>query len=37
LWSDVSAVTVLVSAPLLILFLVFHRKFIESFVHSGIK
>lgn len=36
-WSDVSAVTVLVSAPLLVLFIVFQKQFIESFVHSGIK
>lgn len=36
-WSDVSAATVLVCAPLLILFFVFQRQFMESFMHSGIK
>lgn len=36
-WSDVSAATVLVCAPLLLLFLVFQRQFMESFMHSGIK
>ena len=36
-WSDVSAATVLVCAPLLLLFFVFQRQFMESFIHSGIK
>ncbi|MBQ7839228.1 MAG: carbohydrate ABC transporter permease [Lachnospiraceae bacterium] len=36
-WSDVSAATVLVCAPLLILFVVLQKQFIESFMHSGIK
>ena len=36
-WSDVSAATVLICAPLLILFFVFQRQFMESFMHSGIK
>lgn len=36
-WSDVSAATLLVCAPLLILFLLFQRQFVESFVNSGIK
>ncbi len=36
-WSDVSAATVLVCAPLLILFIIFQRQFMESFMHSGIK
>lgn len=36
-WSDVSAATVLVCAPLLLLFIVFQRQFMESFMHSGIK
>lgn len=36
-WSAVSAATFLVCAPLLILFVVFQKQFIESFVHSGIK
>lgn len=36
-WSDVSAATILVCAPLLILFFVFQRQFMESFMYSGIK
>lgn len=36
-WSDVSAATVLVCAPLLILFIVFQKQFVESFISSGIK
>lgn len=36
-WSDVSAATVLVCAPLLILFVVFQKQFMDSFMHSGIK
>ena len=36
-WSDVSAATLLVCVPLLALFLIFQRKFMESFMHSGIK
>ena len=36
-WSDVSAATVLVCAPLLILFVPFQKQFMESFMHSGIK
>lgn len=36
-WSDVSAATFLVCAPLLILFIVFQKQFVESFVSSGIK
>ena len=36
-WSDVSAATVLVCAPLLLLFFVFQRQFMESFMNSGIK
>lgn len=36
-WSDVSAATLLVCVPLLLLFMVFQRKFMESFMHSGIK
>ena len=37
LWSDTCAATLLTVAPLLILFLFFQRRFIESFAHSGIK
>lgn len=36
-WSDVSAATVLVCAPLLLLFVLFQKQFMESFMHSGIK
>lgn len=36
-WSDVSAATVLVCAPLLLLFVLFQKQFVDSFVHSGIK
>ena len=36
-WSDVCAATLLTIAPLLILFLIFQKQFIESFAHSGIK
>ena len=36
-WSDVSAAIVLVCAPLLLLFILFQRQFVDSFVHSGIK
>jgi sn-glycerol 3-phosphate transport system permease protein len=36
-WGVVAAGTFLVAAPLLILFLLFQRRFISSFVSSGIK
>lgn len=36
-WSDVSAATFLVIAPLLLLFIIFQKQFMESFMHSGIK
>jgi len=36
-WSLLSAATLLVVAPLFILFLIFQRRFIESFLHSGLK
>lgn len=36
-WSLLSAATLLVAAPLFIVFLVFQRRFIQSFLHSGIK
>lgn len=36
-WSDVCAATLLVVAPLLALFLLFQKQFIESFAYSGIK
>lgn len=36
-WSDVCAATFLVVAPLLTLFFLFQKRFVESFTHSGIK
>ena len=36
-WTNVCAATFIISAPLVVLFLVFQRQFIESFVSSGIK
>jgi len=36
-WSLLAAATLLVAAPILIVFLIFQRRFIQSFVHSGIK
>jgi sn-glycerol 3-phosphate transport system permease protein len=36
-WTEVSAATLLVITPLLLLFLLFQRQFINSFIHSGIK
>jgi sn-glycerol 3-phosphate transport system permease protein len=36
-WGVVAAGTFLVAAPLLILFLIFQRRFVSSFVSSGIK
>ncbi|MFQ5576474.1 MAG: carbohydrate ABC transporter permease, partial [Anaerolineae bacterium] len=36
-WSLLAAATLLVVAPLLVTFLIFQRRFIQSFLHSGIK
>lgn len=36
-WPLITAGTILVVAPLLLLFLAFQRQFIESFLHSGLK
>ena len=36
-WSIISAGTIIAIGPLLALFLVFQRQFIQSFMHSGIK
>ncbi|HTZ34677.1 MAG TPA: carbohydrate ABC transporter permease [Stellaceae bacterium] len=36
-WGVVAAGTFLVAAPLLVLFLIFQRRFVSSFVFSGIK
>lgn len=37
MWTEVSAATLIVIAPLLAAFLLFQRQFINSFIHSGIK
>ncbi len=36
-WSLLTAATLMVAAPLFIMFLIFQRRFIQSFLHSGIK
>jgi len=36
-WSLLSAATLMVAAPLFILFLIFQRRFIQSYLHSGLK
>ncbi len=36
-WSLLTAATLMVIAPLFITFLVFQRRFIQSFLHSGLK
>ena len=36
-WSLLSAATLMVVAPLFIVFLIFQRHFVDSFLHSGIK
>lgn len=36
-WSLLTAATLMVIAPLFIAFLIFQRRFIQSFLHSGIK
>lgn len=36
-WTLLMAATAFVTAPLLLIFLVFQRKFIESFMYSGLK
>ncbi|MCD4739353.1 MAG: carbohydrate ABC transporter permease [Anaerolineae bacterium] len=36
-WSLLTAATLLVVGPLFIIFLIFQRRFIQSFVHSGLK
>lgn len=36
-WSLIMAATLIIVAPLLLIFLVFQRQFIQSFMHSGIK
>jgi len=33
----VTAGTVIVVGPLLVVFLIFQRQFVDSFLHSGIK
>ncbi len=36
-WSLLTAATLMVVAPLFIVFLIFQRRFIQSFLHSGLK
>jgi len=36
-WALLSAATLMVAAPLFIVFLIFQRRFIQSFLHSGLK
>jgi sn-glycerol 3-phosphate transport system permease protein len=36
-WSLTMAATIIVIAPLLLSFIIFQRKFIQSFMHSGLK
>jgi sn-glycerol 3-phosphate transport system permease protein len=36
-WSLVMAATMIIVAPLMIVFLIFQRQFISSFLHSGLK
>ncbi|MEA3441745.1 MAG: carbohydrate ABC transporter permease [Chloroflexota bacterium] len=36
-WSLLTAATLIVIAPLFLLFLIFQRRFIQSFLHSGLK
>jgi sn-glycerol 3-phosphate transport system permease protein len=36
-WPLLSAATLIVIIPLLIIFLIFQRHFVESFLHTGIK
>ncbi len=36
-WSLVMSATIIIALPLLIVFLIFQRQFIQSFLHSGVK
>ena len=36
-WTLLMAATIFVTAPLMVLFLIYQRKFIESFMSAGIK
>ncbi|HEY58727.1 MAG TPA: hypothetical protein G4O04_09385 [Anaerolineae bacterium] len=36
-WPLLAAATLIVVGPLLVLFLLFQRQFIRSFLHSGLK
>lgn len=36
-WSLLTAATLMVTAPLFIIFLIFQRRFIQGFLHSGLK
>lgn len=36
-WNLIAAGTVIVILPLLVLFILFQRRFVESFMYSGLK
>ena len=36
-WSLTMAATIIVVAPLLLTFIIFQKRFIQSFMHSGLK
>jgi len=36
-WSLLAAATLIVAGPILVVFLIFQRRFIQSFMHSGFK
>ena len=36
-WSIITAATLLTTAPLLLAFLIFQRRFVQSFMRAGIR
>jgi len=36
-WALIGAATIMTSLPLLVLFLVFQRQFVQSFMRAGIR
>ena len=36
-WPRLMAATMVVIAPLMLLFLIFQRRFVDSFMHAGLK
>ncbi|MOA40001.1 L-arabinose transport system permease protein AraQ [compost metagenome] len=36
-WPRLMAATMLVSAPLMLVFVIFQRRFVSSFMHAGLK